>query len=337
MAKLFQVNLPDGLSNVKLDSQGRATVQYTVKNVSARSIDGRAVLISLPQVRPPSGPVEKGWVKIDGNTDQHFDVDKEQTFTVKIAVPPNSPQGSYTFRLDTVWVDQPDQGDAGGAVAFTVATPPKPNGHFPLWLIPVIAVVVIGIAVGIYFAVSSGGAKVPDLTGVTADAAKTAVEGVGMTLDSKTVASTPDNAGKVFSQSPAAGQKATKGGTVEVQVGASAKVNPGPTQPVTTTKTYRSPGELSGPCENFSPPYTLCSEQEAADWKIVGEPSFQLFGDRTACGKWSRCNQTVRTATRVCWQFELQGHSEQCTPLNRTGGKKTSEGQLTVTWQHPAK
>src|SRR6267143_3088301 len=104
MSNLFRVNLPDGMSSVKLDSQGRATVQYTVKNVSARPIDGRAVLISLPQVKPPSGAVEKGWVKIDGKTDRHFDVGKEETFTVKIVVPPNSAAGNYAFRLDTVWV-----------------------------------------------------------------------------------------------------------------------------------------------------------------------------------------------------------------------------------------
>ena len=78
MAKLFNVNLPDGVSSVKLDSQGRGTVQYTVKNVSSRAIDGRGVLISLPQVKPPSGPVEKGWVKVDGKTDRHFDVDKRK-------------------------------------------------------------------------------------------------------------------------------------------------------------------------------------------------------------------------------------------------------------------
>jgi len=116
MAKLFQVTLPSGLSSVKLDSQGRATVQYTVKNVSARPIDGRAVLVSLPQTKPSSGCVEKGWVKIDGKTDRHFDPDKEETFTIKIAVPPKSPAGTCTFRMDAVWVQQPDQGDPGGAI-----------------------------------------------------------------------------------------------------------------------------------------------------------------------------------------------------------------------------
>ena len=221
MARLFQINLPDGLSNVKLDSQGRATVQYTVKNVSARSIDGRAVLISLPLVKPPRGAVEKGWIKIDGKTDRHFDVDKEETFTVKIAVPPKSPAGTYTFRLDTVWVDQPDQGDAGGAIAFTVAAPVAKPTSFPLWLIPVIAVVVIGIGVGLVLVLR--GPTVPDLTGKNVTDANTALQAVGMTLDEtdlKTVESTPGNSGKIISQNPAAGQKGAKGQAVQVTLGA---------------------------------------------------------------------------------------------------------------------
>ena len=39
MAKLFQITLPDGMSELKLDSQGRATLQYNVANKSARPID----------------------------------------------------------------------------------------------------------------------------------------------------------------------------------------------------------------------------------------------------------------------------------------------------------
>ena len=223
MARLFQINLPDGLSNVRLDSQGRATVQYTVKNVSARSIDGRAVLTSLPLVKPPNGAVEKGWVKIDGKTDRHFDVDKEETFTVKIAVPPKSSPGTYTFRLDTVWIDQTDQGDAGGAIAFTVAAPAtKPTG-FPLWLIAVIAVVVIGLGVGLWLVLRNSGPTVPDLTGKTVSDADSALHAIGMTLDEndvKTVESKPENAGKIISQSPAAGQKGAKGQAIQVTLGA---------------------------------------------------------------------------------------------------------------------
>jgi hypothetical protein len=223
MAKLFDVKLREGMSNVKLDSQGRATAQYTVKNVSQRPIDGRAVLISLPQASSPAGAIEKGWVTIDGKADRHFDVDKEETFTVKINVALKSAApGNYTFRLDSVWVDEPDQGDQGGAVAFTVAAHTPTTSHFPLWLIPVLLVVVIGIAVGTWLAIRGGGPKVPDLVGKTLTDADTELKAAGLTLDSNvpTVQSKPEDSGKIVSQSPVSGQKASKGQTVQVTLGA---------------------------------------------------------------------------------------------------------------------
>ena len=218
MAKLFQITLPDGMSSVKLDSQGRANVQYTVKNMSQRPLDARAVLISLPPTKPPSGIVEKGWVKIDGKPERHLDANKDETFTVRIAVPPKSAAGNYTFRLDTVWVDKPDEGDEGQTVAFAVTAPP-PNGHPPLWLIPVLLVVVIGIGVGLWLALK--GPKVPDLVGMTVDEATNALDGTDMTLNPTTVpANSPADAGKILSQEPPKGKKATKGGKVGVTVGA---------------------------------------------------------------------------------------------------------------------
>jgi beta-lactam-binding protein with PASTA domain len=222
MAKLFQVNVPDGVSSVKLDSQGRATVQYTVKNVSARQIDGRAVLISLPQVKPASGPVEKGWVKLDGTTDRHFDVDKEETFTVKILVPPKSPSGNYTFRLDAVWVDKPDIGDSSPVIGFTVAAPVVTTGHFPLWLIPVILVVVLGVGVGLYFALKPKGPTVPDLAGKTVPEATKDLADAKLTLDPniETIQSKPEDSDKVVAQEPAAGGKAKEGTSVHLKVGA---------------------------------------------------------------------------------------------------------------------
>jgi len=128
MAKLFQITLPQGMSSVKLDSQRRALVQFTVKNVSAAAIDGRGVLVSLPRTTPPSGAVENNWVKIDGPQERHFDKDREETFAIRVAVPPKSNAGTYSFRLDVVSVPRPDEGDESAAVAFNVAAATVPEG-----------------------------------------------------------------------------------------------------------------------------------------------------------------------------------------------------------------
>jgi hypothetical protein len=147
MAKWFNVTLAQGMSNVKLDSMGRASVQYTAKNVSAAPVDGRAVLVSLPHTNPPAGVVEKGWVKIDGSEQRHFDKDREEVFVAKIAVPPKSPPGDYTFRLDVVSVAKPDEGDSAPAVAFKVSEEAITKGGGSKWLL-IVLVIVIVLAVG---------------------------------------------------------------------------------------------------------------------------------------------------------------------------------------------
>ena len=62
MPKLFQITRPDEMATLKLDGKGCASMQYTVVNVSKRAIDARALLLSIPQTKPPNGPVEKGTI-----------------------------------------------------------------------------------------------------------------------------------------------------------------------------------------------------------------------------------------------------------------------------------
>ena len=163
MARYFEIGA--STAKVKLDSQGRGTVQYRVKNVSAAPIDGRALLISLPVTNPPSGPVQNRWVSLEPPTDRAFEKEKQETFVVKIEVPPKdkSKAGTYTFRLDVVTVTIPDRGDEGPAVSFTLdpAAETRPKSVLG-WLIPLIVVLVIAIGVGAWLALRNTGPKVPD-------------------------------------------------------------------------------------------------------------------------------------------------------------------------------
>jgi beta-lactam-binding protein with PASTA domain len=223
MARYFEISA--NTATVKLDSQGRGTVQYKVKNVSAAAIDGRAVLISLPVTNPPAGAVQNGWVKIEPPTDRAFEKDKQETFVVKIEVPlkDRSKVGTYTFRLDAVTVAIPDRGDEGPAVAFTLekALEKKPTPMLA-WLIPLILVLLILVGVGAWFALRSTGPKVPDLTGMSLNDAITALNAAKFTLAQppETVQSKPEDADKVVSQTPAAGDKAKEGDAVHVKMGA---------------------------------------------------------------------------------------------------------------------
>jgi hypothetical protein len=149
MARYFQVTTPQGLSAIRLDSQGRAAVQYTVKNVTGAAIDGRAVLVSVPGTNAADSVVQKGWVKIDGVAERHFNRDQEDVFLVKIAVPPNAPAGKYTFRLDVVTVARPDEGDGGPVQEFSVSKTPPQGGGNPKWLLLIIVIVLVLLVGGV--------------------------------------------------------------------------------------------------------------------------------------------------------------------------------------------
>jgi beta-lactam-binding protein with PASTA domain len=224
MARYFQITAPEGMSNPKLDSQGCATLQLKAKNVTGAALDGRAILISLPVVSPAAGAVQNGWVKIDGTAEQHFEKDQEKVFVVKIAVPKkNAKPGNYQFRMDVVSVAVTDQGDSSQVFVFTVAEVKNVESHFPMWLIPVLAILVIGLGVGIYFLLhNSGGLTVPDLAGKTVTEATPLLADAKLTLGTnvQTADSTADSSGKIIDQTPKAGASAKQGDSVQVTVGA---------------------------------------------------------------------------------------------------------------------
>jgi hypothetical protein len=224
MARYFEISA--NTATVKLDSQGRGTVQYKVKNVSAVAIDGRAVLISLPANHPPSGVVQNGWVKIEPPADRAFEKDRQEIFVVKIEVPQKdrSKAGTYTFRLDAVTVAVPDRGDEGPAVAFTFDPVPEKKPTPVLgWLIPLVIVLLILGGLGAWFALRSTGTTVqdtgitvPDLSGMTLDAAKAKLASINLTL------AQPSETGPnyvVTGQTPKYSAKAKSGDSVQVTMG----------------------------------------------------------------------------------------------------------------------
>jgi beta-lactam-binding protein with PASTA domain len=213
------------MSTIKLDSKGCATCQITVKNVSRSTIDGRAILVSLPITRPPAGAVEKSWVKIDGLTDRHFAADQEEVFSIKIAVPQKkgepAPAGNYSFRLDVVNVARPDESsDQSQALAFTVAAaaPPK-QSRWPL--IAAVAAVVVVMA-GLAIWLLTRGNPVPDLSGKNTAEAFTILANAKFILDQNIdhVDSGPENSGLIVGQSPQAGKRASAGSLVKISLGA---------------------------------------------------------------------------------------------------------------------
>src|SRR5262245_11690819 len=272
-SKNFQIDLPAGMTAVKVDSKGCATVQYTVKNVSGSTKDGRAVLSSLPRSSGQKGPVENDWVKIEPPTDRHFSPDKEEVFIVKISVQgKNAAPGDYSCSMDMIDIAKPDVGDLGPGIKWNVATAaPTPTPKWPI-LVAIIAVLVIGGGVTAFLL--TRGVKVPDLTGKTSSEALQILTDSKLALDQNIdqVEDTPEHSGLIVGQEPKPGQKAKSSQSVKVTVGAKMIRMPSLTghtlaeaQRLITQNSLGSPTVTNAASPSFSAPGVVFEQTPAAD------------------------------------------------------------------------
>jgi len=119
---------------------------------------------------------------------------------------------------------------------------------------------------------------------------------------------------------------------------AGAPVTPTPTaappRPLVVTNLPYDTGDMpSGQCADYSPWYKLCSDNQPANWAIVSH-HFTLSGNRSCTSGWAECKKTVDTAAKVCYEFRMQGQSQECGHSGNTG-IHNSQGHLDVSWQHP--
>jgi beta-lactam-binding protein with PASTA domain len=222
MAKLFDISIPEGASNLKLDSQGRGSVHYTVKSLTRTPIDARTVLIPVPNAQAdPNHPVAKGWVKIEGKPERHLDVNGEDAFTVTVAIPPKSPAGTYSYRLDVVSAARPDEGDSSPVVTFSVAATEAPKSRWGLIAAIIAIVVVVGGVLG-WLVMRKSGGGMPNVVGMNITDATAALTKVNVRIQQPitTKVQAASDADKVLEQSVAPGTKIAPDASIALTVGA---------------------------------------------------------------------------------------------------------------------
>src|SRR4030095_10251658 len=126
-----------GSNTVVLNAERKGEAAFTVTNITGRALRGRGV----PK---PLGPTSPDWLTIAGEAEGDFSVAATQQYAVQVAVPMDAVPGNYTFRLDMVGVDNPDENfTQGPVVAFQVVPPPPPPPPppkpFPWWIVAVVA------------------------------------------------------------------------------------------------------------------------------------------------------------------------------------------------------
>lgn len=204
---------------VKLDAAGTARAQFTVTNISSQTRKGRLLARPRDAAKPE-------WFAVVGESIRDFAPNAAQQAVVELNVPPGSPPGSYSFRLDAVSEDAPDEDfTEGPSVAFEIGTPPPPPKPFPWWILIVAGAIVLLIVIGIvvWLLVRDTGPKttpVPSVIGFSAAAAQSTLTNAGFTTKTKSKpVGDPAQNGVVQSQDPAAGTAQTAGTEVTITVG----------------------------------------------------------------------------------------------------------------------
>jgi beta-lactam-binding protein with PASTA domain len=225
MAKTFSITTT-AVKTQKADSNGHAQVEFDVTNTSARPARGLAKAKALDTTK-------QEWLKLQGDDERDFAPGTSQKFIVDFDGPVISPETSaapkpavaqastepvaaptYGFRLDVAAATNPDEDFTESPVVQVEAAVGKATKKFPYWIIPVAAVVLIGIGVGLWLFLRNPTVEVPAVVGMEVAEAKATLENSGLKATEATNAET----GKVTAQSPQAGEKVAKNAEVALTV-----------------------------------------------------------------------------------------------------------------------
>jgi hypothetical protein len=206
---------------VNLDASGAAQAPFTVTNTSVQTLRGRLLT-------RPKEPAKAEWLSIVGESTRDFGPNAAEQVVVQLNVPPTTPPGTYSFRLDAVSEVAPDEDfTEGPSVAFEVAAAvPPPKKKFPWWIFIVIGAVVLLIIIGVvvWLLTKDNGSKkmvaVPPVTNLPQAQAQQVLAATKFNVAvQNTAVGLPALVGVVTSQDPAAGTQAAEGSTVTIRVG----------------------------------------------------------------------------------------------------------------------
>ena len=131
--------------NLNLDAAGTAKASFTVTNTSPQALRGRLLTRPRDAAKPE-------WFTVAGESVRDFAPNSAQQVVVELEVPPGTTPGAYSFRIDAVSEDDPDEDFTQSPyVAFDVAEPPPPEEKkkFPWWILAIIGAVVLLITIGV--------------------------------------------------------------------------------------------------------------------------------------------------------------------------------------------
>jgi hypothetical protein len=112
---VFTVTTPS--ASVTLAANRIGEVPFTVTNVSDRKLRARV------RITPAAGAPSE-WFSVAGESEQDFELGAARQFVVRVDPPLGAPGGTYTFRLDAVGIENPDD-DYSEGPSCQVTVPPS--------------------------------------------------------------------------------------------------------------------------------------------------------------------------------------------------------------------
>jgi hypothetical protein len=199
-------------------------VVFNVHNISGRPLDGRAgVRLEMP--------AQRAWYAVQGKTERRFGENEVHQFVVEIAIPEDAQEGRYTFELECVWVDRPDESFGRSEKVLVIVKEPRQMASvgIPTWVWAAVASVVLLVGGMTAWLVLRNGddLEVPDLVGEPFEAAVAILDSVGLTLgDTVLELRLGQRDPIVLEQDPVAGESVSAGTAVNLSIAHRAEVMP---------------------------------------------------------------------------------------------------------------
>ncbi len=147
MARIFAVtSTPD---SVEVKPGGTAQVSVTVTNSAGRPLLSRLRVV-------PLGETQAAWLQLSDADERHLDPGESHQVTVRVAPPRGAAAGAFSFRVDAVSVERPDDDFAEGPpIRLTVPAAEKGERRGVPWWIFLTAGLVLVVGVGVTLALVS--------------------------------------------------------------------------------------------------------------------------------------------------------------------------------------
>jgi beta-lactam-binding protein with PASTA domain len=193
------------VNKVRSEKTKKANVPFTVTNQWEGEQRGRARIVS-------EAPALAEWFILEGEAERTFETKGSvQQYVVQVAPDGRAPSGDYSFRLDMVWVENPEKNYVQGpGVAVEIPEQVKPK--IPNWVFLAIGAAVLLIAVAAAVLLMNRGVTVPDVAGLSVEQAIIRLQdddlrfGESQQIDSCVSVLGPIEARTVVSSDPEAGE-----------------------------------------------------------------------------------------------------------------------------------